>query len=223
VRRRVSAEPQVRGPVVCEGVRSGDGRVWNASLLGGHEQARGGRLGFHGGARRKTPRGHACRAVRGVGVRARLGRGPAARVRRTGPSRIPLSEIPESRIPLYPESRSRIPNPSIAQLGELACFYYNEKSGGWDFQGLNRAKRLVDAQHVQLLERQGTDKVRGKTLDTLPLNDYHLLEMCQVRLSTPVHFFFFFTLVTGPRRSLSSKLGDTRVYVSGRPPISLQT
>ena len=23
-------------------------------------------------------------------------------------------------------------------------------SGGWDFQGLNRAKRLVDAQHVQV-------------------------------------------------------------------------
>jgi len=27
-----------------------------------------------------------------------------------------------------------------------------------------------------------------------------------------VFFFFFFTLVTGPRRSLSPKLGDTRVY-----------
>ena len=26
------------------------------------------------------------------------------------------------------------------------------------------------------------------------------------------NFFFFFTLVTGPRRSLSLKLGDTRVY-----------
>jgi len=26
-------------------------------------------------------------------------------------------------------------------------------------------------------------------------------------------FFFFFTLVTGPRRSLSLKLSDTRVYV----------
>ena len=27
-----------------------------------------------------------------------------------------------------------------------------------------------------------------------------------------VPFFFFFTLVTGPRRSLSLKLSDTRVY-----------
>ena len=28
----------------------------------------------------------------------------------------------------------------------------------------------------------------------------------------PLYFFFFFTLVTGPRRSLSLKLCDTRVY-----------
>jgi len=28
----------------------------------------------------------------------------------------------------------------------------------------------------------------------------------------PVRLFFFFTLVTGPRRSLSLKLSDTRVY-----------
>ena len=27
-----------------------------------------------------------------------------------------------------------------------------------------------------------------------------------------IFFFFFFTLVTGPRRSLSLKLSDTRVY-----------
>ena len=27
-----------------------------------------------------------------------------------------------------------------------------------------------------------------------------------------MRFFFFFTLVTGPRRSLSLKLSDTRVY-----------
>ena len=32
-------------------------------------------------------------------------------------------------------------------------------------------------------------------------------------------FFFFFTLVTGPRRSLSLNLSDTRVY--GRPFLSL--
>jgi len=29
---------------------------------------------------------------------------------------------------------------------------------------------------------------------------------------TPSFFFFFFTLVTGPRRSLRLKLSDTRVY-----------
>ena len=31
----------------------------------------------------------------------------------------------------------------------------------------------------------------------------------------PIFFFFFFTLVTGPRRCLSLKLGDTRLYVPG--------
>ena len=35
----------------------------------------------------------------------------------------------------------------------------------------------------------------------------------QTRYLRRVHpFFFFFTLVTGPRRSLSLKLSDTRVY-----------
>jgi len=32
------------------------------------------------------------------------------------------------------------------------------------------------------------------------------------RMFTCAFFFFFFTLVTGPRRSLSLKLGDTMVY-----------
>ena len=33
---------------------------------------------------------------------------------------------------------------------------------------------------------------------------------------TPICFFFFFTLVTGPRSSLSLKLSDTRVYAPQR-------
>jgi hypothetical protein len=36
---------------------------------------------------------------------------------------------------------------------------------------------------------------------------------CQVdRPKSTFFFFFFFTLVTGPRRSLSLKLSDTRLY-----------
>ena len=37
------------------------------------------------------------------------------------------------------------------------------------------------------------------------------MEACEEGLLACV-FFFFFTLVTGPRRSLSLKLSDTRVY-----------
>ena len=33
-----------------------------------------------------------------------------------------------------------------------------------------------------------------------------------VQLSSEYFFFFFFTLVTGPRRALSLKLSDARVY-----------
>ena len=33
---------------------------------------------------------------------------------------------------------------------------------------------------MQKLETAGTDKLRGKTLNTLPLKDYHLPYMCQV-------------------------------------------
>ena len=43
-----------------------------------------------------------------------------------------------------------------------------------------------------------------------PPNTLLLLLYLLLLLST--HFFFFFTLVTGPRRSLSLKLSDTRVY-----------
>jgi len=35
--------------------------------------------------------------------------------------------------------------------------------------------------------------------------------LCLARVGR-LFFFFFFTLVTGPRRSLSLKLSDTRVY-----------
>jgi len=35
---------------------------------------------------------------------------------------------------------------------------------------------------------------------------------CDGRQAGPCFFFFFFTLVTGPRRSLRLKLSDTRVY-----------
>ena len=42
-------------------------------------------------------------------------------------------------------------------------------------------------------------------------------QMVELRVFMPVFnqvalFFFFFTLVTGPRKSLSLKLSDTRVY-----------
>ena len=36
--------------------------------------------------------------------------------------------------------------------------------------------------------------------------------MVQSKVGGQFSFFFFFTLVTGPRRSLSLKLSDTKVY-----------
>ena len=53
-------------------------------------------------------------------------------------------------------------------------------------------------------------RVDCDALDALrPLHPVHLPSR---RRSQRGAFFFFFTLVTGPRRSLSLKLSDTRVY-----------
>jgi len=46
----------------------------------------------------------------------------------------------------------------------------------------------------------------------LALSAVHRARQSWLSLALPVCFFFFFTLVTGPRRSFTLKLCDTRVY-----------
>jgi len=82
--------------------------------------------------------------------------------------------------------------------------------GGLSLGGLFlvRVKRLPTAAASRLSKLSSTSRPRYR----MPMHHHHHPSHPASVRSRITHFFVFFTLVTGPRRSLSLKLGDTRVY-----------
>ena len=64
-----------------------------------------------------------------------------------------------------------------------------------------------------LSETQGQNLVLAVLIVPYSLDrGVYLVKACEPKRRGPSFFFFFFTLVTGPSRSLSLKLSETKVY-----------